>query len=73
MPASPDKISDWGGGGGGRRVSAGPSFPRGAVFFCCFFFRSRILWRTEKKLVSKGRKIRLQRKEDETWGGGKIK
>jgi hypothetical protein len=32
------------------------------------FFRSRRLERTEKKLVSKGRKIKLQRKEERKGG-----
>ena len=33
-----------------------------------FFFRSRRLEQTEKKLVSEGRKIKLQRKEERTGG-----
>lgn len=37
------------------------------------FFRSRRVRRTEKKLVSKGRKIRLQRKEEERGGEDKVK
>jgi len=44
------------------------ALPLGQSVLLLLFFRSRRLERTEKKLVSEGRKIKLQRKEERKGG-----